>query len=97
MPLLTTTIGAYPKPDSVAVPDWFGPGSMDTSVATTAYQAAVDRLGDQAEAIFAAGSREVIEDQVGCRHRRADRWRDKARELHPLSLPPPGRLRLRER
>ena len=23
MPLLTTTIGAYPKPDYVAIPDWF--------------------------------------------------------------------------
>ena len=24
MKLLTTTIGAYPKPDYVALPDWFG-------------------------------------------------------------------------
>ena len=66
MALLTTTIGAYPKPESVAVPDWFDPGAMDSSIATTTYQAAVARLGPEAEAIFADGTRQVIEDQVAC-------------------------------
>ncbi|WP_420346790.1 hypothetical protein [Pelagibius sp.] len=65
MALLTTTIGAYPKPESVAVPDWFDPGAMDSSIATTTYQAAVERLGPEAEAVFAEGTRQVIEDQVG--------------------------------
>lgn len=65
MALLTTTIGAYPKPESVAVPDWFDPGAMDSSIATTSYQAAVARLGPEAEAVFAEGTRQVIEDQVG--------------------------------
>ena len=60
MALLTTTIGAYPKPESVAVPDWFDPGAMDSSIATTTYQTAVDRLGPEAEAVFADGTRQVI-------------------------------------
>lgn len=64
MPLLTTTIGAYPKPESVAVPDWFDPGAMDTSVATRHYRAAVERLGAEAEAVFTEGTRQAIEDQV---------------------------------
>ncbi|NIA69843.1 cobalamin-independent methionine synthase II family protein [Pelagibius litoralis] len=66
MPLLTTTIGAYPKPESVKVPDWFDPGAMDSSVATTAYTTALERLGEEAETIFTEGTRQVIEDQVSC-------------------------------
>ena len=32
MPLTTTTIGAYPKPDYVEVPDWFNiPVGPDTA------------------------------------------------------------------
>ena len=45
MPLLTTTIGAYPKPKSVRIPDWFDPGAMDSSVATRDYMTAIERLG----------------------------------------------------
>ena len=38
MPVLTTTIGAYPKPDFVAIPDWFH--SETTNLYTTrAYDA----------------------------------------------------------
>ncbi len=65
MPLLTTTIGAYPKPDYIAVRDWFDPGLMTTSDPTTGYQASLDSMGDEAEALFARATREVIEDQVG--------------------------------
>ena len=66
MPLLTTTIGAYPKPASVRIPDWFDPGAMDSSVATRDYMAAIERLGAEAEQIIAGGVRQVIEDQVAC-------------------------------
>jgi methionine synthase II (cobalamin-independent) len=66
MPLLTTTIGAYPKPKSVRIPDWFDPGAMDSSVATRDYMTAIERLGSEAEAIIAEGVREVIADQVAC-------------------------------
>lgn len=66
MPLLTTTIGAYPKPDYVPIPDWFraeeGP---DTARPTEGYLQALARMGDEAEALFARGTREVVEDQVG--------------------------------
>ncbi|MDH3593568.1 MAG: cobalamin-independent methionine synthase II family protein [Rhodospirillales bacterium] len=65
MPLLTTTIGAYPKPDYVPVPDWFqaaeGP---DTGDPTRDYLKAIEKMGDEAEAIFARAAREVIEDQL---------------------------------
>lgn len=65
MPLLTTTIGAYPKPDYVPIPDWFrveaGP---DTASPTDGYLDALERMGDEAEALFARGAKEVIEDQV---------------------------------
>jgi 5-methyltetrahydropteroyltriglutamate--homocysteine methyltransferase len=66
MPLLTTTIGAYPKPDYVPVPDWFqGEAGPDTADPTRGYLAALEGMGDEAEAIFARAAREVIEDQLG--------------------------------
>ena len=39
MPLLTTTIGAYPKPDYVPIPDWFGAeDGPDTTRPTAGYR-----------------------------------------------------------
>ncbi len=64
MPILTTTIGAYPKPDYVTVPDWFY--NPDTANPTAGWAEAVEALGDSAEEIFARGTRECIEDQVNC-------------------------------
>lgn len=66
MPLTTTTIGAYPKPASVRIPDWFDPGAMDSSVATRDYVSAIGRLGAEAARIIAGGVRQVIADQVAC-------------------------------
>ncbi len=66
MSLLTTTIGAYPKPSYVTLPDWFGaPAGPDTERPTEAWAEALAEMGDNAEAILARGTREVIEDQVG--------------------------------
>lgn len=66
MSLVTTTIGAYPKPDYIEVPDWFNiPAGPDTAEPTVGWAKAVEALGDEAEEIFARGVREVIEDQVG--------------------------------
>jgi 5-methyltetrahydropteroyltriglutamate--homocysteine methyltransferase len=65
MALLTTTIGAYPKPDYVEVPDWFHlPGGTDDGNPTEGWAEAVAALGEKAEEVFARGTREVIRDQV---------------------------------
>jgi 5-methyltetrahydropteroyltriglutamate--homocysteine methyltransferase len=65
MPLLTTTIGAYPKPDYVPVPDWFRvEGGPDTTRPTAGYLEALARLGEEAEALFARGAQEIIDDQI---------------------------------
>lgn len=66
MPLTTTTIGAYPKPASVRIPDWFDPGAMDSSVATRDYIGAIEKLGAEAGRIIAEGVRQVVSDQVAC-------------------------------
>ena len=65
MSLMTTTIGAYPKPDYVTVPDWFtvtdGPDSANP---TGDWAEAVAELGDRAQAIFERGARAAVIDQV---------------------------------
>ena len=67
MPLLTTTIGAYPKPDYVQVPDWFNaPGGTATIDPTAGWNEAVAAMGDEAEEIFARGTQQAIIDQVEC-------------------------------
>jgi 5-methyltetrahydropteroyltriglutamate--homocysteine methyltransferase len=65
MGLTTTTIGAYPKPDYIEVPDWFSISSgPDTAEPTIGWAKAVEALGGQAEEIFARGVKDVIDDQV---------------------------------
>lgn len=65
MPLLTTTIGAYPKPSCVRVPDWFTVADgLDTATPTREWARAVADLGTEAEAIFARGTAEAVADQV---------------------------------
>jgi len=65
MSILTTTIGAFPKPEYVELPDWFkdveGP---DTSLPTQHWAAAMDAMGSDAEAIITRGVREVVAAQV---------------------------------
>jgi 5-methyltetrahydropteroyltriglutamate--homocysteine methyltransferase len=63
MGLLTTTIGAFPKPDYVKITDWFKLG-MDTPDPTKDYAAELRRLGNDAEEIFVRGTREAIEKQI---------------------------------
>jgi 5-methyltetrahydropteroyltriglutamate--homocysteine methyltransferase len=66
MALLTTTIGAYPKPDFVPIPDWFrATAGPDTRHPTRGYLEAVAAMGAEAEALFARGVRQVVEDQAG--------------------------------
>ncbi len=65
MPLLTTTIGAYPKPAYTPVSDWFqmhlGPDSVDP---TADYERQLAAAGDQAEALFLRATEAAVADQV---------------------------------
>ena len=49
MAITTTTIGAYPKPDFVQVPDWFH--NPDTPDPTAGWAEAVAAMGEQAEEV----------------------------------------------
>ena len=65
MPLATTTIGAWPKPAYVRIPDWFThPDGPDAADPTREWAAAMEALGDDAEAVIARGVAEAIEHQV---------------------------------
>lgn len=67
MPLTTTTIGAYPKPDFLAIPDWFnGAQGPDTTDPTGRYLAALEAMGDDLETLLDRAARQVVADQVGC-------------------------------
>ena len=66
MSLMTTTIGAYPKPEYVRLPDWFRhPQGPDAADPTSGWAGAMEALGDDAESIIARGVGEAIADQVG--------------------------------
>ena len=58
----TTTIGAYPKPDYLDLPDWFRKGT-GTAHPTTGFLEAVGALGEEAESLFCRAARDVIRDQ----------------------------------
>ena len=65
MPLVTTAIGAYPKPDYLEIPDWFRrAGGPNTDDPTSAYSNFMRDSGGDMEAVLARAVREVIEDQV---------------------------------
>ena len=51
MGLLTTCIGAYPKPDYVNLPDWFE--DLDTPDPTSGWAEAMDAMGEEAAEIRA--------------------------------------------
>lgn len=63
--ILTTCIGAYPKPDFVNLPDWFNlPAGPDTSEPTRHWANAMQQLGDDAESVLTRGAGEIIRDQI---------------------------------
>ena len=63
--MLTSTIGAYPKPDEVPVKDWFQKeGGTDTAEPTAGYAETVRRYGAQLEAILDRATVEVVREQV---------------------------------
>jgi 5-methyltetrahydropteroyltriglutamate--homocysteine methyltransferase len=67
-PLITTTLGSFPKPDYVPVRDWFDAarekGGMNTAQTTLDYTAAASALDESAEALFVRAAKEVIDIQL---------------------------------
>lgn len=74
MPLKTTTIGAFPKPDSTPVGDWFMANKTDEERKASkgllenwtpgGYEVSLEEAGDSAEERFLLATKEVINDQV---------------------------------
>jgi len=64
MPIRTTTIGAYPKPDHVPVPNWFDMAERDRAAPTVAYdQILADPQRDHIERLD-RGVQEVVREQA---------------------------------
>ncbi len=64
MPLRTTTIGAYPKPDYVPTPDWFRVDGPGLETPTKAYDAYLQNLPDNIEDLLTQGTQAVVQEQV---------------------------------
>ena len=65
--MLTTVIGAYPKPNYLKLTDWFNAkGGTDTAYPTKLYNEEIDQLGSSAETIFTKAAKDIIEDQIEC-------------------------------
>jgi 5-methyltetrahydropteroyltriglutamate--homocysteine methyltransferase len=64
MALLTTTIGAYPKPDYVPVPDWFQEESTIAKNPTEAYDIYLRNRPSDIEELLDRATREVVGEQV---------------------------------
>ena len=63
--MLTTTIGAYPKPEEVPIRDWFQmEGGTDTPEPTAGYAETVRRYGARLEAILDRATTLVVREQV---------------------------------
>ena len=63
MPLTTTTIGSYPKPDYVPTPDWFRVG-MDSGSPSGAYEEFLASKQDNLDEIYVRATTEIITEQV---------------------------------
>jgi len=65
--MLTTVIGAYPKPSYLKLTDWFNLDSgTDNAHPTKLYESEIRLLGPKAEKIFQKATKDVIDDQVQC-------------------------------
>ena len=85
----TTTIGAYPKPGYLDLPDWFRKGT-GTAHPTTGFLEAVEALGEEAEALFRRAARDVIRDQEAAGIDIATAgWPPAPRTVGPTPLPWP--------
>ena len=65
--MLTTVIGAYPKPNYLKITDWFNvKGGTDTENPTKYYSKEVKQMGEKTEELFLQAATEVIKDQIEC-------------------------------
>jgi len=64
MALLTTTIGAYPKPDYVPTPDWFRAKNVSLPDPTEAYEEYLRTQASDMEELLVRGTHEAVLDQV---------------------------------
>ncbi len=65
MGILTTCIGAFPKPAYVPVIDWFTSDfATNTSRATDIYESLLSAADDSAEDLFKIATEEIIKDQL---------------------------------
>ena len=64
MPIRTTTIGAYPKPDYVPIPDWFQEESTVAKDPTKALDDCIDCQDPQVEEVLDRATREVVLEQA---------------------------------
>ncbi|MGH6902129.1 MAG: cobalamin-independent methionine synthase II family protein, partial [Geminicoccaceae bacterium] len=63
--MLTTTIGAYPKPADVPIRDWFHEdGGTDTPEPTAGYVETVRRYGERLQEILDGATVAVVREQV---------------------------------
>ena len=62
--MLTTTIGAYPKPEGVPIRDWFSAeDGTDTAEPTAGYAATVAKWGERLEVRLDRATAEVVREQ----------------------------------
>ena len=65
--MLTTVIGAYPKPKYIKITDWFNAaGGTDTEHPTKFYNNEIKEMGTKAEELFQRATIEIIKDQEEC-------------------------------
>ena len=65
--MLTTVIGAYPKPNYLKITDWCNvKGGTDTENPTKYYSKEVKQMGEKTEELFLQAATEVIKDQIEC-------------------------------
>ncbi len=64
MPLLTTTIGSYPKPSYVPTPDWFRARKLNLRDPTKAFDEFARAQPGDLEQLLEQGTHEAVQDQV---------------------------------
>ena len=65
--ILTTTIGAYPKPDFLDLPDWFkDKKGTDAEYPTSKWEQAKLKMGEEYEVQIKHASESIIKDQIEC-------------------------------